>query len=76
MPKKSKTTNPGGSKRKASSNSIRVVHHMPSLMQVFHETHHITVAHCEYCGKPLNRSEVNDFGSLCERHFLEEYYGK
>lgn len=35
-----------------------------------------TVAYCEYCGKPLNASEVNDFGSLCERCYMEEYYGK
>ena len=76
MPKKSKTTNQEGNKRKAHSETIREVHHMPSLMQVFHETHHVTVGHCEYCGKPLNRSEVNDFGNLCEHHYLEEYYGK
>ena len=31
---------------------------------------------CEYCGKPLSRSEVNDFGSLCERCYMKEYYGK
>ena len=73
--KQSKTKNQGGSK-KASSDTISVVHQMPSLIQVFHETHHVIVAHCEYCGKPLNRSEVNDFGSLCEKCYMEEYYGK
>lgn len=74
--KQSKTKNQEGNKRKTPSNTIREVHHMPSLMQVFHETHYVTVAHCEYCGKPLNRSEVNDFGTLCERHYMECYYGK
>ena len=76
MAKKSKTTNQGGRKRKNPSETIREVHQMPSLMQVFHETHYVTVGLCEYCRKPLNRSEVNDFGSLCERHYMEYYYGK
>lgn len=46
------------------------------MAAVIHQTHDEVVAHCEYCGKPLSRSEVNDFGSLCERCYMKEYYGK
>ena len=71
--KQSKTTNQGGRKRKAHSETIREVHHMPSLMQVFYETHRVTVAHCKYCGRPISRSDVNDGGSLCPSCFRREY---
>lgn len=47
----------------------------PFYQAVF-ATHHETVAHCEYCGKPLSRSDVNDYGSLCESCYMKEYYGK
>ena len=33
-----------------------------------------TVRYCEYCGRPLTRSDVNDYGSLCERCYMKEYY--
>ena len=46
-----------------------------SMYQTVYETHHEIVRECEYCDKPLNRSEVNNFGSLCERCYMEEYYG-
>lgn len=45
-----------------------------SLWQAFHAAHEVVVAHCEYCGKPLSRSDVNDYGSLCERCYIREYY--
>lgn len=32
------------------------------------------VAYCEYCGKPMNESDVEDFGTLCERCYYKEYY--
>jgi len=47
-----------------------------SIFDVVHETHHVTVRHCEYCGKPMSRSDVNDYGSLCESCYMKEYYGK
>ena len=47
-----------------------------SMYQTVFETHHETVRECEYCGKPMTRSDVNDFGSLCERCYMEEYYGR
>lgn len=34
------------------------------------------VAHCEYCGAPMTESDVNDFGTLCERCYHKEYYGQ
>ena len=45
------------------------------MYQTVYATHHETVAHCEYCGKGLTRSEVNDYGSLCESCYMKEYYG-
>lgn len=47
-----------------------------SFYRTVFATHHETVAHCEYCGKPLSRSDINDYGSLCERCYMREYYGK
>ena len=32
--------------------------------------------YCEYCGKPLTESDVEDFGTLCERCYNKEYYGR
>lgn len=46
----------------------------PMYMAV-HSTHHEVVAHCEYCGQALTRSDVNDYGSLCETCYEREYYG-
>lgn len=54
-------------------NASEKTQHMATII---HQTHDEVVAHCEYCGKPLSRSEVNDFGSLCERCYMKEYYGK
>ena len=45
-----------------------------SIEKVFNATHNEVVSHCEYCGKPLSRSDVNDYGSLCEECYLKEYY--
>lgn len=30
--------------------------------------------YCEYCGKPMTESDVEDFGILCERCYMKEYY--
>lgn len=45
------------------------------MYQTVHETHNETVRECEYCGKPLTRSDVNDYGTLCETCYMKEYYG-
>ena len=41
-----------------------------------HFVHHTIARHCDYCGTPMSPSDVNDFGSLCERCYMKEYYGK
>ena len=45
-----------------------------NIFKVAHQTHHVVVHYCEYCGKPMSASDVNDFGSLCERCYMKEYY--
>lgn len=45
----------------------------PFYQTVFH-VHQETVRHCDHCGKPMTRSEVNDYGSLCEKCYMKEYY--
>lgn len=57
-----------------SSKNISVSHHGAPLMAVFNHVHKEIVKHCAYCGKPMTRSDVNDYGSLCERCYLKEYY--
>ena len=47
----------------------------PMYQTAFH-VHHEAVRHCDYCGKPMTRSDVNDYGSLCEACYMKEYYGK
>lgn len=32
------------------------------------------VSYCEYCGAPMTESDVNVFGTLCERCYYKEYY--
>lgn len=54
-------------------NASEKTQHMATII---HHTHDEIVVYCEYCGKPLSRSEVNDFGSLCERCYMKEYYDK
>ena len=45
-----------------------------NIFEVAYQRHHVVVRHCEYCGKPMSASDVNDFGSLCERCYMREYY--
>lgn len=44
-----------------------------SMAKTFHHTHSEIVRHCEYCGKTMTRSDVNDYGSLCETCYEREY---
>ena len=55
---------------------ITVEHNGPSIFEVARYVHEETVIHCDYCGRPMSRSDVNDFGSLCESCYMKEYYGK
>jgi hypothetical protein len=61
---------------KPKKTGITIIHSGPSIFEVAHEVHNVTVRHCDYCGKPMNRSDVNDYGSLCESCYMKEYYGK
>jgi len=45
-----------------------------NMYNVVYRTHNIVVGYCEYCGKPMSESDVNDYGSLCEECYMEEYY--
>lgn len=62
--------------RRTKKGRMTAVHHGPSIAEVFNHVHREIVRHCEYCGKPMTRSEVNDFGSLCESCYMKEYYGE
>lgn len=61
---------------KPKKTEITIQHRGPSIFEVAHEVHNVIVSHCDYCGKPMNRSDVNDYGSLCESCYMKEYYGK
>jgi len=53
---------------------IQIVESGPSILEVARYMHEETVAHCEYCGKAMSRSDVNDYGTLCESCYMKEYY--
>lgn len=45
------------------------------MYRTVYETHHETVRECDCCGKPMSRSDVDDYGTLCETCYMKEYYG-
>ena len=45
-----------------------------NIFEVAYQTYHVVVRYCEYCGKPMSESYMNDFGSLCETCYMKEYY--
>lgn len=47
-----------------------------NLFATAHEVHHTIARHCDYCGAEMTPSDVNDYGSLCERCYMNEYYGE
>lgn len=53
---------------------ITVEYKGPSIFEVAKHVHEETVKYCEYCGAPMTRSDVNDYGSLCEQCYMKEYY--
>ena len=61
-------------KAKKNKSRITVILSGPSIFEVARYMHEETVAYCEYCGRPMNRSDVNDYGSLCESCYMKEYY--
>lgn len=72
-PKKKKTSTTKLTKREP---SMMMEYSGPSIFEVAHHVHEEYVAECSYCGRPMNRSDINDYGSLCERCYMEEYYGE
>ena len=57
------------------NSKVSVSYRGASIFEVANYVHHETVRHCEYCGKAMSRSDVNDYGSLCESCYMKEYYG-
>lgn len=62
-------------KKTKQTGKVTVSYRGASIAEVFNHVHRDVVAECEYCGKPLSRSDVNDYGSLCETCYMKEYYG-
>ena len=62
--------------RKTKKSKITVTLHGASIAEVFNHVHREIVRYCEYCGRPMTRSDVNDYGSLCESCYMKEYYGE
>lgn len=61
--------------KKTTSNSKLIIEHRgPSIFEVAHQVHHTVARHCAYCGRPMTPSDVNDYGTLCERCYMKEYY--
>lgn len=60
---------------KKNSKKVSVSYRGASIFKVANYVHNEIVAHCEYCSKPMSRSDVNDYGSLCETCYMKEYYG-
>lgn len=58
------------------SGKITVEGKGPSIFEVAKHMHEEVVKYCEYCGAPMTRSDVNDYGSLCEQCYMKEYYGE
>lgn len=44
-----------------------------SMHETFYDAHEKVIRHCEYCGRPMSSSDVNDYGSLCESCYNKEY---
>lgn len=61
-------------KAKPVKKSSRNVEAISSIGAVAHYMHNTVARHCEYCGRPMTPSDVNDYGTLCERCYMKEYY--
>lgn len=62
-------------KKTTKKGKVTVSYRGASLLDVVRYVHEETVRHCAYCGRPMSRSDVNDYGSLCEDCYMKEYYG-
>lgn len=52
----------------------KVIYRGASIADVVKYVHEEIVRECDYCGKAMTRSDYNDYGSLCERCYMQEYY--
>lgn len=46
----------------------------PAIFEVARQVHHTVARYCDCCGAAMTPSDVNDYGSLCERCYTKEYY--
>lgn len=75
MTQQIKHSNPMAKKQNTTS-KLTIEHRGPSIFAVANQVHHTIARHCDYCGKPMTPSDVNDYGSLCERCYMKEYYNR
>lgn len=62
--------------KKVKDGNSKVIYRGTSIADVVKYVHEEIVRECDYCGKAMTRSDYNDYGSLCERCYMKEYYGK
>lgn len=62
--------------KKVKDGNSKAIYRGASIADVVKYVHEEIVRECEYCGKAMTRSDYNDYGSLCERCYMKEYYGK
>lgn len=70
---KKKTTSMKTTKMTTSS-KLTIEHRGPSIFEIAHHVHHTFSRSCAYCGRLMTPSDVNDYGTLCERCYPKEYY--
>lgn len=59
---------------KNTSSKLTIEHCGPSIFEVANHVHHTIAKHCEYCGRAMTPSDVNNYGSLYKRCYMNEYY--
>ncbi len=62
--------------KKTKDSKVKVTYRGASMLDVVRYVHEEIVRECDYCGKAMTRSDYNDYGSLCERCYMKEYYGE
>ena len=63
-------------KKNKDREQVQVIYRGPSIYEVAYQVHCVKVRECDYCGRDMTESDVNDYGSLCERCYMREYYGE
>ncbi len=60
--------------KESTTSKLRIEYSGKSIFEVAHYMHETTARYCEYCGRAMTPSDVNDYGSLCEDCYMKEYY--